>query len=76
MISGSLYDVVKDKFVCKLLDLVTVVGREQCTFVYEVLCERNKVEEEVVVCSVFDNWKTNRRRIKRSRSCYASSLSA
>lgn len=49
IISGTLHDLVSHQFVCKQLDLVTVVGREQHTFVYEVLTERTdpKSGEEI-----------------------------
>ncbi len=47
MISGALHAIVRGQFICKQLDLVTVVGREQHTFVYEVLMERSEVRTQL-----------------------------
>ncbi|KAL9641629.1 hypothetical protein ABK040_013547 [Willaertia magna] len=45
LVSDSCYKVIKDRFVCRLIDMVAVKGKKYSTKVYEVICRRDHSDE-------------------------------
>jgi hypothetical protein len=62
------HDIVHHHFICKQLDLVTVVGREQRTFVYEVLMERSDVILCVLVIFLASDVVFDKKKSREARS--------
>ncbi|MDR2577194.1 MAG: CHASE2 domain-containing protein [Chitinispirillales bacterium] len=47
MISGYTYDMIKDSFETRKLDVITVVGKSEPVAIYELLGQKNELTEEV-----------------------------
>lgn len=48
IISGATYDLVKDEFETRVLDKITVKGKTQPIYIFELLAEKNKLDPNVL----------------------------
>ncbi|MCP4163509.1 MAG: adenylate/guanylate cyclase domain-containing protein, partial [Deltaproteobacteria bacterium] len=48
LISGSVYNQVKDKFLCREIDLMTVKGKKKAVRIYEILQEKSKANKKLL----------------------------
>ena len=48
LISEVTYDMVKDEFITRIIDKITVAGKSEPTSIYELIGENNKVEKPVI----------------------------
>ncbi|KAL9641624.1 hypothetical protein ABK040_013542 [Willaertia magna] len=56
LISDSCYQLVKERFVCRLIDMVAVKGKSQGEKVYEVVCRMDHSTESIVEqCLSYEN---------------------
>lgn len=49
IIDHNTYATVKDRFVIRLLDCVAVKGQQDCTFIYELVCEKPAISAQAGV---------------------------
>ena len=48
IISGATHDLVKDEFEFRLLDKITVKGKTQPIYIYELLAEKDRLDQNVL----------------------------